>query len=278
MGARLRAAARATFLSALGAVAWALVVEPARLVVRPVDLSLPAWDPAVPPLRVALLSDLHVGSPSWDPAHLELLVAVVNAERPDVVLLAGDYVIDNVLLGHKVEQEAIAKIVGRLRAPHGVIAVLGNHDWWNDGERMRDALTREGVHVLENEVVAFRHGGGDVAIAGLADEMTRQPEPEATFARAPANATVIALVHEPDVFAQVGRRPALTLAGHTHGGQVALPLLGRPVVPSRYGQRYAAGHIVEDERHLYVTTGVGTSILPVRFGVPPEIVILTLRR
>jgi len=88
---------------------------------------------------------------------------------------------------------------------------------------------------------------------------------------------MIALVHEPDIFAELDERPLLTLAGHTHGGQVQLPLFGAPVVRSRYGQRYLGGHIIEHGRHLYVTTGVGTSVWPIRFGVPPEFVVLTLR-
>lgn len=271
---RLRSAIRVGFGLALGALLWSLLVEPCRLVVHPVDLALPRWTGG--PLRVALLSDLHVGSPSWGLDHLRDLVHVVNAEEPDVVLLAGDYVIDNVLFGRKVDQESIGEVLGGLRAPHGVVAVLGNHDWWNDGDRMRRALEANGIVVLENEVHAFDHRGGAIAIAGLADAMTRRPDPRATYALAREDAALLALVHEPDVFVDVGDRPALTLAGHTHGGQVALPLLGRPVVPSSYGQRFAAGHVVEAGRHLFVTTGVGTSILPIRFGVAPEIVILTV--
>ena len=92
-----------------------------------------------------------------------------------------------------------------------------------------------------------------------------------------SGAPVILLTHNPDVFPRVPQRVSVTLAGHTHGGQVALPLIGRPIVPSQFGQRYAAGHIVEGGRHLFVATGVGTSILPVRFRVPPAVVILTLK-
>lgn len=254
---------------------YATLIEPRRLVVREEELPLPTW--RGPPLRVALLSDLHIGSPHWGVDRTRDLVATVNAKNPDVILLAGDYVIDGVLLGTKVSPEAIADVLGGLSARFGVYAVLGNHDWWNDGARVRKALEAKGIKVLENEVGTFTHGDGPIAIAGLADPMTRSPQPAQTFASAPADALVVAMVHGPDVFPTIDKRPVVTLAGHTHGGQVRLPLLGRLVVPSHYGQRFAAGHVVEDGRHLFVTTGVGTSILPVRFGVPPEVVMLVLR-
>lgn len=256
---------------------WALFIEPRRLVVNYTDIALARWPRNAPPLRVALLSDLHVGSPHWSTSRIGELVARTNAEKPDIVLLAGDYIIDGVVGGTKVDHEAIAEAISGLHAPAGVVAVLGNHDWWNDGQRMRRALESQGIIVLENETHTFVHHGRQYAIAGLADAMTRQPEPAQTLARSPKDVPVIALVHEPDVFRSIDDGAAITLAGHTHGGQVNLPLVGRLVVPSAFGERYAAGHVVEDGRHLFVTTGVGTSILPVRFGVPPEIAILTLR-
>ena len=256
---------------------WTVFIGPRRLVVHREDLALPRWPATEAPLRVALLSDLHVGSPHWGLARLDTLVERTNAEAPDIILLAGDYVIDGVWFGTKIMPEPIAEGLGRLRAPGGVIAVLGNHDGWNDGPRIRRALTARGIVVLENEVHTFTVRGATFAIAGLADLLTGVPRPAETFDLAPPGAPIIALVHEPDVFSSVGDRPALTLAGHTHGGQVYLPLIGRPVVPSDFGERYAAGHVVERGRHLFVTTGVGTSILPVRLGVPPEIAILTLR-
>jgi predicted MPP superfamily phosphohydrolase len=261
----------------IGSLIWALFVEPGRLVVNHTDLELGRWPQSTPPLRLAFLSDLHVGSPHWGPSRIRELVERTNAETPDIVLLGGDYVIDGVVGGTKVDHEAIADALSSLHAPAGVVAVLGNHDWWNDGLRMRRALESRGIVVLENETHTFTHRGTRYAIAGLADAITRQPEPATTMDQSPADAPLIALIHEPDVFPYIDDRAGITLAGHTHGGQVRLPLVGRPIVPSAFGERYAAGHVVEGGRHLFVTTGVGTSILPVRFGVPPEIVILTLR-
>lgn len=255
---------------------WAFVIEPRRLVVHEETLVLPHWPKEQPALKVALLSDLHVGSPHWSLSRLEMLVTRVNELEPDVVILAGDYTINGVWFGTHVAQEPIAKVLGGLKAKHGVIAVLGNHDWYNGPKRQRKAFEANGIVVLDNEVTSFAHEGFPINVAGLADDNMANPLPGQTFAKA-GPGPIIAVIHEPDIFPELSNTPAILLAGHTHGGQVKLPFFGRPVVPSAYGEHYAAGHIVENGRHLFVTTGVGTSIYPIRFGVPPEIALLTLR-
>ena len=260
--------------------AWGFWWEPQRLVVTRSELTLPGWPKELAGLKVALLSDLHVGSPFWDLAALSRLVERTNAEQPDLVLLAGDYQVNDIPGGVFVAPEDIAQGLGRLHAPLGVFAVLGNHDWWNDGERTRRAFEAHGVRVLEESSVSLQHAGKSFFLVGLADQITRPSDPAAALASSPPGAPTLLLVHEPDVFEsfpRLGLAPTLTLAGHTHGGQVWLPLLGRRVVPSEFGQRYAYGHVVESGRHLFVTSGVGTSVLPVRFFVPPEIAMLTLR-
>ena len=274
---RLRKAGLAAGAVLLFAALWAFVIEPRRLVVNEVDLALPQWPEDQAPLKVALLSDLHIGSPWWDLERAAELVRVTNETKPDVILLAGDYTINGVKFGTRIDIEPIAKVLAGFEAPHGTIAVLGNHDEYNDRQRTRQALEANGITVLENEAKTFDHGGRPVSIAGYADFYEGYAWPERAFAKAAPNGPVVALVHEPDIFANHYDRPAITLAGHTHGGQVALPFLGRPVVPSDFGQRFAVGHVVEDGHHLFVTTGVGTSIYPVRFRVPPEIALLTLR-
>lgn len=259
---------------------WACWIEPQRLVVNRPELRLPGWPGGLSGLKVALLADIHIGSPHWDVAALHKLVARTNAEAPDLVLLAGDYQINDVVGGSFVEVEPIAERLGKLRAPLGVFAVLGNHDWWNDGERTRRAFTQHGIRVLEEEAARIEHRGTALYVVGLADQMERVSTPARVLAQVPPGAPSIVFVHEPDVFEtfpRLGLSPSLTLAGHTHGGQVWLPLLGRRVVPSQFGERYAYGHVVENGRHLFVSSGVGTSIIPVRFLVPPEIVLLTLR-
>ncbi len=261
------------------ACAWGFWLEPRRLVVARSELELPGWPRALDGFRVALLSDLHVGSPFWDLDALAKLVERTNAENPDLVLLAGDYQINDVPGGRWVDAEPIAARLGALRAPLGVFAVLGNHDWWNDGERTRRAFASHGITVLEESAKELARNGQRFYVVGLADQLTRSSSPRAALAQVPSGSPTLLLVHEPDVFEsfpRLGLSPTLTLAGHTHGGQVWLPLLGRRVVPSDFGERYAYGHIVEAGRHLFVTSGVGTSVLPVRFLVPPEIAVLTL--
>jgi predicted MPP superfamily phosphohydrolase len=258
----------APLLAALSVLAWGFWLEPQRLVVTRFQLELPGWPAKLSGLRVALLSDLHVGSPFWDLDALSSLVERTNAEKPDLILLGGDYQINGVPGGKWVDAEPIAARLGQLQAPLGVFAVLGNHDWWNDGERTRSAFVSHGVRVLEEAVQPLERDGQRFYLAGLADQLTRPSSPAAVLAQVPPSAATLLLVHEPDVFEsfpRLGIRPTLTLAGHTHGGQVWLPLLGRRVVPSDFGERYAYGHIVEAGRHLFVTSGVGTSVLPVRF-------------
>lgn len=256
---------------------WAFWIEPARVTVRHVSLQIPQWHAEHREMRIAVLTDLHVGAPHVGVEKLRRVVERTNAERPDLILLLGDFVIDDVVGGKFVEPEAIAEALKGLRATHGAVAVLGNHDWWNDGVRIGNALKGAGITVLENETLRIEHNGRSLWLIGLADLWTRRPDIAGSLRQVSGDDDpVILLTHNPDVFPEVPARVALTLAGHTHGGQVCLPFVGRPVVPSKFGQRYAMGRIVEDERHLFVSGGVGTSIIPVRFRVPPEIVLLTL--
>jgi predicted MPP superfamily phosphohydrolase len=265
------------FLVLLGLGLYTVVIEPSRLVVNQSELEIPNWPRALSGTRVALLSDLHIGSPFWSLARLKELVARVNAEQPDLILLGGDYSINGVVGGRFVPIEPIAAELRELHAPLGVVAVLGNHDCWNGGQRTRAALEANGIHVLADEVLRIDARGTAFFVLGIADIEVRTRSAKATLDLAPPDVPLLALVHEPDIFAKMDARASLTLAGHTHGGQVRLPILGRPIVPSGFGQRYAAGHVVENGRHLFVTTGLGTSIYPVRFRVPPEIALLTLR-
>jgi predicted MPP superfamily phosphohydrolase len=255
----------------------ALFIEPARLVINRQELRLPSWPAELSGMRVALLSDLHVGSPHWTLERLRELVQKVNAEQPDLILLGGDYQINGVSFGNYIEMAPIAEELGQLRAPLGVFSVLGNHDWWNDASKVRAALEARGITVLDDEVRRLDFHGQSLCLLGVRDETQRLRSARMELELALPGMPLIALMHEPDLFADFDPRATLTLAGHTHGGQVDLPFLGRLVVPSRYGARYAAGHIVEQGRHLFVTSGVGTSIIPVRFRVPPEIALLTLR-
>ncbi len=262
--------------AALVVACWALWIEPASLSNETHSLVLPGWSSHAGRLRIAVIADLHVGSPWNGLGRLDRVVAVVAAAHPDLVLLAGDFVTTEVMGGRFVPPEAIAARLGKLAAPLGVYAVLGNHDWWCDGLRVADALDRHGIRVLTNEAVRLEDGGRSFWLAGVDDIWGGKPDLEAALAQVTDSSPVILLTHNPDLFPKVPTRVALTVAGHTHGGQVRLPFIGRPVVPSVHGSRYAAGHVQEEGRHLFVTTGVGTSILGVRFRVPPEVSVLDI--
>ncbi|HEX6026371.1 MAG TPA: metallophosphoesterase [Solirubrobacter sp.] len=260
--------------AAVGGLAlWAGWVEPRRLVVRDVELRLPRWPRELDGLRAGVMSDLHAGVPHAGLQTIRRAVDALSAREPDVHLLLGDYLDASQMLRRDIAPEVVADELARLRAPLGTFAVIGNHDWRNSGDRMWRALDARGITVLEDRAVE----AGRFWVAGLADMRHRMPNVAEALRAVPADAPVIVLSHDPDLFPRIPERVALTLSGHTHGGQVAIPLLRRPMMPSYYGERYARGHIVEGNKHLLVTSGVGTSGLPVRFLAPPEVLHLTLR-
>jgi len=254
---------------------WSLWLEPASLRVQSVDVPV-AW-PYARPLRVVLVSDLHVGAPYHGLARLPSTVDRINATDPDVICIAGDVVTLGVVGGRFTPPEAIARELRRLQAPGGVYAVLGNHDRLFNAPRVRDALESAGIRVLEDTAMLTSTPSGQVWLAGVSDFWTGPHDlRRALGAVSDSGTPVLLLTHNPDIFPRIPSRVTLTLAGHTHGGQVRLPLIGSPVVPSAYGQRYARGLVVTRGRHLFVSTGIGTSDLPIRLGVPPTIFVLTL--
>jgi len=250
--------------------------EPGQLVFREHALSPPGWPRSLDGLRIALLADLHVGSPRNGVHRMRRLVEETNRQNADLILLAGDFVIHGVVGGDRVEPDRIAAIFGGLRAPLGVYAVLGNHDWWDDSRRIQAVLEENGIPVLDDRGLKLTWRGASFWMLGISDYQEGPHDYRRALALVRDDAPVLAVTHNPDVFPELPPRIALTMAGHTHGGQVLLPGLGRPIVPSRYGQRYAIYHVIEEERHLFVTPGVGTSILPIRFRVPPEVSLLRL--
>jgi predicted MPP superfamily phosphohydrolase len=253
--------------------AWALA-EPARLKLRRIDVPLERWPEALDGLRVAVISDLHAGAPHVGERKVERIVAKVNRVGPDVVALVGDYADPTVLGGEPVAPERIAELLGALEARLGIFAVLGNHDWVHYGERVPRALRAQGIEVLENDAVAIERGGQVLWVAGLADMRERHADVTIALAMVPAGQPLIALTHDPDMFPALRDRANLTLAGHTHGGQVGLPLVRRAAAPTKHG--YIGGEVREGRGYMYVSRGVGTTGLPIRFAAPPEIALLTL--
>ena len=182
---------------------------------------------------------------------------------------------------------AWAEELARLKAPLGVYAILGNHDWWFDIDGVRNALAHVHIPVMQNDAVLLGEPGQRFWLAGLGDQIAYRLGPSrfrgvddlpGTLGQITTDDPVILLVHEPDIFTKVPPRVALTLAGHTHGGQIVFPMLPPLFVPSEYGARFAYGHIVENDRHMIVSGGLGTSFVPLRLGVPPEILRVRLGR
>jgi uncharacterized protein len=256
---------------------WGTVIEPGLLMIREVAVDSGNWPDGRNPLRIAVISDLHVGAPSVKLDNVDEMIDGINALDPQLIVLLGDFVFPEMPWGQFVEPGLIADRLRRLEAPLGVVAVLGNHDWLYDGAKVRKALERVGIIVLENDAVSMEDATGRFWVAGVADEISRSPNPVGTVADIPADEPIILLSHDPAVFSDIPRRVALTLAGHTHGGQIHLPFVGPLTTMSRAPLRHAHGLVHEDGKTMYVTSGIGTSILPVRFNMPPEIVLITLR-
>lgn len=265
----------ATFAVAAGAftaIAWRdTMADP---VVRRAEVILPGLPKGTAPHTIALLSDLHVADPDMPPERLARIVAQVNALRPDYVMLAGDFVTDRRLsTGHYDYPAALAPLAG-LRPRFATLAVLGNHDYWRDAEEGRIELARIGVQVLINESAHI----GPLRVVGFGDEYTGHDDLKASFAGVDASkGDVVVLSHSPDVVPALPEGALLTLAGHTHCGQIGWPWGGSPATMSKYGDRYACGRIDEGGKTTFVTAGLGTSVLPFRFLVPPDMWLITVR-
>jgi predicted MPP superfamily phosphohydrolase len=236
-------------------------------------------------LTITVIADLHAGGPNMGIERVRQVVDSGQALGSDLIVILGDYFATHRFVTERVPHAAWAAELARLKAPLGVYAILGNHDWRYDLEGVRGALRHVGIPLMQNDALLLGKPGARFWLAGLDDQIGRRLGPHqyepaddlpGTLAKIRSDDPVILLVHEPDIFPQVPARVALTLAGHTHGGQIKLPYIEPSWAPSAYGARFAYGHIVEQGRHMIVSGGLGTSIVPLRIGVPPEIVRVTL--
>jgi predicted MPP superfamily phosphohydrolase len=280
----LGAAAAASF----GLTGYAAAIEPRfRLVVTEWDLPTSRWTHDKP-LRIVVVTDIHACRPWMPPERIRSIVETANALGGDIIVVLGDFVsgISERFRSGRVKPAEWGPALSGLSAPLGVHAILGNHDWWSGVDTVKTALSEAGIPLYQNRAIKI-DGDAPFWLAGT-DSIVAYPlgrgrfrgadDLPGTLAQITDDAPAIHLAHEPDLFVQVPDRFAVTLSGHTHGGQVRVPFLGRPVVPSAYGQRFAYGHIREEGRDLIVSAGLGCSIMPVRFGVPPELTVVTLRR
>lgn len=270
-----RQRARLIFWGSMLALAiWSFGIEPDLLVQRQLTLNPTHW--SAPPLRIAMASDLHIGAPRVGLDKLRTLVGELNAARPDLILLPGDFLYHGMVGDENVAPQAIAAELAGLRAPLGVYATLGNHDWWRDGEGMREALEGVGIRVLDNAALRLPGRDDELWLVGIGDDMTGHADSRKAFAALPADARAIVMLHDPANVDELDPRTVLALAGHTHGGQVRLPFFGALVTPGRSPLRHAYGWLADVAIPTYVSSGVGTSILPLRFNCLPEYLILRL--
>ena len=257
-------------LALLGWMYWSAVDDP---VVRTAEVGLADWPAGERPIRAVLISDIHVAGPDMPPERLDRIVAQIATLNPDIVLIAGDLVGDKDLGTRTYSMAEIVAPLGRLRPRLGVVAVLGNHDHWRNAAEARTALEAVGIQVLDNEAAQV----GPLAIGGLDDDFTGQDDLPATLdAMRRQTGARILLSHSPDPFPSVPAEVGLMLAGHTHCGQIRLPLIGAISTESRYGDRYACGRIDEGGKTLIVSAGLGTSILPLRLGARPDLWLVTI--
>ncbi len=296
---------RRTFLKLFGAsvlggaalAGYAFAIEPLwRLKMVTHRLKPQSW-PDGSKLRIVALADFHACEPWMSQGRIASICERANSLDPDVILLLGDYVSSMELSTGTVSPEIWSRELARLTAPLGVHAIQGNHDWWDDeaaqiaggGEtRAFKALREVDIRIYENDALRLEKDGWAFWLAGLSSQWALKPgrrfgrgqmqgldDLDGTLAKVTDDAPVVLMAHEPDIFPKVPTRVSLTLSGHTHGGQVRL--FGySPVVPSSYGNRFAYGHVIDGGRDLVVSGGLGCSILPVRFGVPPEITVIDL--
>jgi uncharacterized protein len=285
------AAGMASGVAALGV--YSTVVEAGILLdLTPYTITPPSW-PDDLTLKIAVIADIHACEP-WMPAErVASIVDLANAQKPDLTVLLGDFVGNHRFVTGYVPPGAWAAELARLEAPLGVYTVLGNHDWWtaaiptdppDSGRSVRKALAEARIPVLENQAVRLSQNGKPFWLVGLGDQLAmRRGRYEAlgvddlkgSLREISDDAPAILLAHEPYIFPRVPDRVALTLCGHTHGGQVNIPFIGAPLTSKVHG-KYIYGVYNEGPRQLVVSGGLGESAAPVRFMRPPEVVMVTV--
>ena len=264
---------------------YSTLIEPQSVGITRLDVSLEGLPAGLDGLTIAHLTDLHRSSlVSSD--YLRRCIMRANALTPDVIVFTGDYLTHprsrrgDIVYGHAQGGAQLmadsAECLGRARARHGVFASLGNHDHWFDADLVSKLIERAGVTVLRNQSTTLTIRGAPLPVVGLGDLWTEGVDFRKAFAGIAGTPSIV-LMHNPDSFERWSQPGShLILAGHTHGGQINLPVLGAPIVPSLYGQKYARGLFRRDNSLMYVNRGLGVVWPGVRFNCRPEIALFRL--
>lgn len=268
-------------------VIYAYFIEPRRFVVTEEAVAIPNWEPELDGFRVVAISDIHAGSNYAPSERLRRVVEQANAQNADLIVLLGDYVSEvkwNRSVRNKPEDvdgtelripaAEIAENLRELKAKYGVFAVIGNHDWYHNARKITAEFERVGIDVLDNEVSTIEAGGRKIQLWGIEDFWKNRKVPVEAYESIADKRNIVAITHNPDSLFNAPAGISIMFAGHSHGGQLDWPIFG----PIRLvnDRRFKRGHVVLDGKHVYVTTGVGTSVVPFRFRVPPEIAVVTL--
>ena len=253
------------FIITLLLAGYSYFIEPNKLEVTNYTIQ----DKELSGVKIVFASDFHIKP--YGQKRLEKIVEIINKQNPDVVVSAGDFV-----CGHTehstMHPQKIAEGLAKVKSKYGFYTTLGNHDGWYDRWYIKELLEKQNIKVLNNKNEKLQINGKEIFIAGVEDMMTAFPNMEDALKG--TKTPTILLTHTPDVFPDIPRNVNLTLAGHTHGGQVRLPIIGPIFTASNYGNKYAIGFIEENSKKLITTRGIGVSILPFRFNCPPEIVVI----
>ena len=272
-------------------VGYGYFIEPDQLLVNRYEIKIEKWNPAFDDFKIVAVSDIHGGSNAVTEAKLRQIVELINAQDADIVVFLGDYVSQQPFDRSKLKMPmaTIAANLSGIKSKYGVFMVFGNHDGWYNETDVRRHFERIGYTVLENELAFVEKNGQKLRVLGLKDHTKIKTwqgfsaDAREVLESNDEAGDVIVLEHSPDILPiitgefSISDDLKLMLAGHTHGGQIRFPFIGSPIVPSSFGQKYAAGHVKDKGLDMFVTTGIGTSILPFRFLVPPEIAVINVR-
>jgi len=248
------------------------VLEPKDIEVQRVDIRIPGLPPAFNGFTICQLTDIH-HSPVVGLKYINKVVDKANSLSPDLVALTGDYIDDE----RKYAAPAI-EALARLKARHGVVSILGNHDYFIGESYSREVIRQSRISLLQNSHIMIRSGGDTLCIAGTRDYLEDKPDARASLKGVPLQVPRVLLSHHPDYseYLPLDEKVDLVLSGHTHGGQVRLPWSFAPIVPSSFGQKYSGGLVRNRLTQVYVSRGIGVSLIPVRFNCPPELTLIRL--